>query len=89
MNDKDVRQTQALYLLSSGGFLSQEGVSQSDFSSNLLFETATGLLDDIIQSEDDKFRVGINVIGADKRLGRETDGRFVATIFTCKTVSIT
>lgn len=80
LNDKDVRQTQALYLLSSGGFLSQEGVSQSDFSSNLLFETATGLLDDIIQSEDDKFRVGINVIGADKRLGRETDGRFVATI---------
>ncbi|MNF24025.1 hypothetical protein D3C84_46130 [compost metagenome] len=79
LNDKDVRQTQALYLLSSGGFLSPEGVSQSDLSGSL-FETATGLLGDIIQSEDDKFKVGINVIGADRRLGKETDGRFVATI---------
>jgi hypothetical protein len=79
LNDKDVRQTQALYLLSSGGFLSSEGVSQSDLSGSL-FETATGLLGDIIQSEDDKFKVGINVIGADRRLGKETDGRFVATI---------
>jgi hypothetical protein len=65
--------------LSSGGFLSSEGVSQSDLSGSL-FETATGLLGDIIQSEDDKFKVGINVIGADRRLGKETDGRFVATI---------
>ena len=79
LNDKDVRQTQALYLLSSGGFLSSEGVSQSDLSGSL-FETATGLLGDIIQSEDDKFKVGINVVGADRRLGKETDGRFVATI---------
>jgi hypothetical protein len=80
LNDKDVRQTQALFLLSSGGFLSPEGVNQSDFLAGSLFETATSLLGDIIQSEDDKFQVGINVIGADKRIGKETDGRFVATI---------
>lgn len=79
LNDKDVRQTQALYLLSSGGFLSPEGVNQSDFSGSL-FETASSLLGGIIKSENEKFKVGLNYISADKRIGRETDGRFVATI---------
>ena len=79
LNDKDVRQTQALYLLSSGGFLSPEGVSQSDFSGSL-FETASSILGGIIQSDDDKFKVGLNFIGADRRIGKESDGRFVATI---------
>ena len=79
LNDKDVRQTQALYLLSSGGFLSPEGVNQADFSGSL-FETASSILGGIIRSDDDKFKVGLNFIGADRRLGRETDGRFVATI---------
>ena len=79
LNDKDVRQTQALYLLSSGGFLSPEGVSQSDFSGSL-FETASSILGGIIQSDDEKFKVGLNFIGADRRIGKETDGRFVATI---------
>jgi hypothetical protein len=79
LNDKDVRQTQALYLLSSGGFLSSEGVSQADFSGSL-FETASSILGGIIQSDDEKFKVGLNFIGADRRIGKETDGRFVATI---------
>ena len=79
LNDKDTRQTQALYLLSSGGFLSQEGVSQSDFSGSL-FETASSLLGGIIKSDNDKFKVGLNYISADRRIGRETDGRVVATI---------
>ena len=79
LNDKDVRQTQALYLLSSGGFLSAEGVNQSDFSGSL-FETASSILGGIIQSDDEKFKVGLNFIGADRRIGKETDGRFVATI---------
>lgn len=77
--DKDVRQTQALYLLSSGGFLSPEGVSQSDFSSSL-FETATNLLGGIIPTDNEKLNLGFNFISADKRIGKEADGRFVATI---------
>lgn len=80
LNDKDVRQTQALYLLSSGGFLSSEGVSQSDFSRSLV-ETATNMLGSIIKTNNDKFVVDINLISADKRIGNETDGsRFVASI---------
>ena len=77
--DKEVRQTQAMYLLSTGSFLSSEGMSQSDLSGSL-FETATGLLGNVIKSEDEKFNVGINVVGADRRLGKETDGRFEASI---------
>lgn len=77
--DKDVRQTQALYLLSSGGFLSPEGVNQSDFSGSL-FETASSLLGDILKTDSDKFKVGLNYVSPDRRIGRETDGRVVATI---------
>lgn len=79
LNDKDVRQTQALYLLSTGSFLSAEGVSQSALSSNV-FETATNLLTGMIHSEDEKFQVEIDIVAADKTIGKETDGRFVATV---------
>ena len=79
LNDKDVRQTQALYLLSTGSFLSSEGVSNSALSSNV-FETATNLLTGMIHSEDEKFQVEIDIIGADKTIGKESDGRFVASI---------
>lgn len=77
--DKDVRQTQALYLLSSGGFLSPEGVNQSDFSGSL-FETASSLLGDILKTDSDKIKVGLNYVSPDRRIGKETDGRVVATI---------
>jgi hypothetical protein len=67
LNDKDIRQTQALYLLSTGGFLSPEGVNQSDLSGSL-FETASSLLG-IIKSDNEKFKVGLNYISADRRIG--------------------
>ncbi len=79
LNDKDTRQTQAMYLLSTGSFLSSEGVGNSALSSNL-FESATSLLSGIIHSDDEKFQVEIDIIGADKTTGKETDGKFVANI---------
>lgn len=81
LQDRDTRQTQALYLLSSGGFLSPEGVSQSDFAGNF-FERASGLFNDIFQDEDGKFVVGIDYTSADRRPGLETDGRFGFTVST-------
>jgi hypothetical protein len=81
LDDKDTRQTQALFLLSSGGFLSSEGVSQSDLTVNL-FERASGLFDDIFQDEEGKFNLGIDIVSADKRPGLETDGRFGVTVTT-------
>src|SRR5690606_15519681 len=80
-DDKDVRQTQALYLLSSGGFLSPQGVNESDLAGNL-FERASGLFNDLFQDEDGKFQVGVDYVGADRRAGIETDGRFGVTIST-------
>lgn len=79
--DADTRQTQALYLLSSGGFLSPEGVSQSDLAGNF-FERASGLFNDIFQDEDGKFVVGVDYVSPDKRPGIETDGRFGFSVST-------
>ena len=81
LDDKDIRQTQALYLLSTGGFLSAEGVGQSDLSVNL-FETASGIFNNIFQDEDGKFNLGLDYVSADKRPGLEADGRFGVTVST-------
>ncbi len=79
LNDKDVRQTQALYLLSTGSFLSSNGINQSALSSNL-FESATSLLTGMIRSDDEKFNVELDIITADRTVGSEADGRFVASV---------
>ena len=79
LDDKDVRQTQALYLLSTGSFMSTDGFSQGDLSGTFA-ETASSLLGGIIKSDNDKFNVGLNYISADKRIGQEADGQFVATV---------
>jgi hypothetical protein len=76
--DKDVRQTQALYLLSTGSFLSKDGSSQAGTSS--LYETATGMLGNIVQSNDETFEMNFNFVTQDKRPGKETDGRFEAIV---------
>ncbi len=81
LDDKDTRQTQALYLLSAGGFLSQEGVSQSDFAGNL-FEKASGLFSDIFQDQEGVFNVGIDYVSAENRPGFQTDGRVGVTLTT-------
>jgi hypothetical protein len=79
LDDKDTRQKQALYLLSSGGFLSQLGISQSDLTGNI-FEKFSGIFNDIFQDEEGKFNLGIDYVLADKRPGSETDGRFGVTV---------
>ncbi|MDQ8014765.1 MAG: translocation/assembly module TamB domain-containing protein, partial [Flavobacterium nitrogenifigens] len=77
--DKDIRQTQALYLLSTGSFMSTDGFSQGDFSGTLT-ETASSLLGGIIKSDNDKVNIDLNYIAADRRTGQEVDGQFVANI---------
>ena len=81
LNDKDIRQTQALTLLSTGGFLSQDGVDQSALTRNL-FETAGGIFDDIFQNPEDKFQVGLDIVSADRTPGRESDGSVGFTLST-------
>ncbi|WP_157504802.1 translocation/assembly module TamB domain-containing protein [Flavobacterium tegetincola] len=81
LSDKDIRQTQALTLLSTGGFLSQDGVDQNALTRNL-FETAGGIFDDIFQDPDDKLKVGIDIISADRTPGQESDGSVGFTVST-------
>ncbi|RZK10920.1 MAG: translocation/assembly module TamB, partial [Flavobacterium sp.] len=81
LGDKDIRQTQALTLLSTGGFLSQDGVNQSAIAQNL-FETAGGIFDDIFQNPDDKVKVGIDIVSADRTPGNEADGSVGVTVST-------
>ena len=81
LSDKDSRQTQALTLLSTGGFLSQDGVNQSALTRNLV-ETAGGIFDDLFQNPDDKLKVGIDIVSADRTPGRESDGSVGFTVST-------
>ena len=76
--DKDVRQTQALYLLSTGSFLSKDGSNQAVASS--LYETASSMLGSIVQSNDEKFEMNLNVVSPDNRPSTQTDGRVEAIV---------
>jgi hypothetical protein len=79
LSDKDIKQTQAIYLLSSGGFLSPEGANQSDLYGGLL-ESATGFLESIIPTNNNKFKFDVNLTARDNRLGREANGRFQTSV---------
>ncbi|MGQ7947464.1 translocation/assembly module TamB domain-containing protein [Flavobacterium sp. WC2509] len=78
LSDKDVRQTQALYLLSTGSFLSKDGSSQAVASS--LYETASSMLGGIVHSTNEKFEMNFNFVSPDNRPTSQTDGRFEAIV---------
>jgi hypothetical protein len=79
LNDKDTRQKQALYLLAFGGFLSPEGINQSQ-TSNIAFEKVSSVFNDIFSDENGKLNLGIDYVTADKTPGLETDGRFGVSV---------
>ncbi len=81
LSDKDTRQTQALYLLSTGGFLSQEGLSQSQIT-NSFYEKAGALFGDIFNDKDGKVNFDVTYTSPDKTALKPTDGRVVATVTT-------
>jgi len=79
LEDKDARQTQALSLLSSNTFLSPEGVSQSQ-PTNLLFEKARSLFQDIFSNDSDKISIAPEYIAADRTPSQQYDGRIGVTV---------
>ena len=81
LSDKDTRQTQAIYLLSTGGFLSQEGLSQSQVT-NSFYEKAGALFGDLFNDKEGKVNVDLTYTAADKTTLKPTDGRVVASIST-------
>lgn len=64
LSDKDTRQTQALALLSGGGFLSPENASNT--VTGTLFERASSLFTDVFTGEDDKFKVNLTYSQSDR-----------------------
>jgi hypothetical protein len=82
LSDNDVRQTQAIYLLSSGSFLSSKGVDENAITGNLL-ERASSLFDDIFSDEEGKVKFEVAYNPADRRNPNvETDARVIATLST-------
>ena len=79
LDDKDARQTQALYLLSTGSFLSQDGVNQNQLSNNL-YAKASSLFSDIFSSDNDKISIAPEYIVADRIPGQLTNGRVSVTV---------
>ena len=79
LDDKDARQTQALYLLSTGSFLSQEGVNQNQISNNL-FEKASSLFKDIFSGDNDKISIAPEYVVADRTPGQQSNGRIGVTV---------
>ncbi len=77
LDDKDIRQKQALILLSTGGFLSPDGLNQSALVTSNLFEKASSLFDDLFQDEDSKLKLSVAYNQADKSVtGLQNTSRF-------------
>ncbi|MGX7666581.1 translocation/assembly module TamB domain-containing protein [Flavobacterium pedocola] len=81
LSDKDVRQTQAIALLSGGGFLTPENASNTVYGT--LFERAGSLFTDIFSGDDDKFKVNLNYVQAERNpLLENSGGRVGVTLST-------
>ncbi|WP_366869728.1 translocation/assembly module TamB domain-containing protein [Flavobacterium sp.] len=81
LDDKDVRQKQALVLLSTGSFLSVDGLNQTSITNNL-YEKVGDIFGSILNDNEDKIQVGVDLVSADRNPGRETDGRVGLTVST-------
>lgn len=81
LDDKDVRQKQALVLLSTGSFLSVDGLNQTSITNNL-YEKVGDIFGSILNDNEDKIVVGVDLVSADRNPGRETDGRVGLTVST-------
>jgi hypothetical protein len=79
LDDKDVRQKQALILLSTGGFLSDEGLNQSSITNNL-YEKVGDLFGTVFNDSDDKIKIGVDLVAQDRTPGLESSGRFGVTV---------
>ncbi|WP_240032180.1 translocation/assembly module TamB domain-containing protein [Psychroflexus aestuariivivens] len=60
---------QALSLVTQGTFYSQAGIGQNAITGNLI-ERASGIVDDIIKDEDNKFKLGLNYQQNDRTLNQ-------------------
>jgi len=81
LDDKDVRQKQALILLSTGSFLSTDGLNQTSITNNL-YEKVGDIFGSILNDNADKIIVGVDLVSPDRNPGKEADGHFGVTVST-------
>ena len=67
MQGRENTELQALSLVTQGTFYSQAGLGQNAITGNLI-ERASGIVDDIISEEDNKFKLGLNYQQNDRGL---------------------
>jgi hypothetical protein len=67
MQGRENTELQALSLVTQGTFYSQAGLGQNAITGNLI-ERASGIVDDIISQEDNKFKLGLNYQQNDRSL---------------------
>ena len=79
LESKDDRQTQALYLLSTGSF--SRGLNQLNFSGTIA-ERLSSIVNGIFTNGDSKFNLGLNYEAGQNRPDYRTDGRFGVTLQT-------
>ena len=80
--DRDTRQTQAMALLATGGFITTVNATSAVYGS--LFERASSLLDDLFSDDDGKFQVGFNYSQRDRNptLDENSEARVGVTLST-------
>lgn len=76
LNDRATRELQAFSLVSQGRFYSQNAIDGQAVVAGNLIETASGIFNDLLSDEDDKFTVGVDYVQADRSQNAQTTGRF-------------
>lgn len=74
LDNRENRETQAIYVLATGNFISLDGTLGQNALTNNVYETLGGMLDNIFRDEEGKITVGVDVVSADRTPGREVDG---------------
>jgi hypothetical protein len=89
LSDAETRQKQAIYLLSTGGFLNDKGVNENAVTGTLL-ETARSLFDNILSSDGDKVTISPYLLPGDgRKIDQRTDGQVGVTVSTMISDKIT
>lgn len=80
LSDKDTRQTQALALLSGGGFISPDNATGT--VTGTLFEKASTLFNEVFTGDDDKLKIGVNYVQSDRNPLLQTQNTVGVTMST-------
>ncbi|HWR93854.1 MAG TPA: translocation/assembly module TamB domain-containing protein [Flavobacterium sp.] len=80
--DENIRQKQSLVLLSTGSFLSADGINASSISATLASEKAGDIFKNVFKGESDDLNIGLVMIPQDNTAGQKADGTVGVSIST-------